>query len=142
VRDDACENPLELSDSTDVRSALGIRQFVSLIWIALGTFATGTKSFMIAALLPALAKDLSVTLTAAGQLVTLFAITYAVSSPILSALTAGVGRRNLLLISMTAFALANFSPVQSAAEHGLLRSRRSKANSPSNDQDARFFKSQ
>ena len=30
----------------------------------------------------------------------------------------------------------------SAAKHGLLRSRRSKANPPSNDQDARFFKSQ
>ena len=80
----------------------------SLTWLALGTFATGTESFMIAALLPGLASDLSVTLTAAGQLVTVFALTYAVSSPALSALTAGIGRRNLLLISMTAFALANF----------------------------------
>src|SRR6516225_6019416 len=96
------------SDSTDVRSAFGLRQFVPLIWIALGTFATGTESFMIAALLPGLASDLSVTLTAAGQLVTVFAITYSVSSPALSPLTAGVGRRNLLLISMTAFALPNF----------------------------------
>jgi len=91
-----------------VQAELGIRQFVPLTWIALGTFATGTESFMIAALLPGLASDLSVTLTAAGQLVTAFALTYAVSSPVLSALTAGVGHRNLLLISMTAFALANF----------------------------------
>jgi predicted MFS family arabinose efflux permease len=90
------------------QSAIGIRQFVPLTWLALGTFATGTESFMIAALLPGLAKDLSVTLTAAGQLVTVFALTYAVSSPALSALTASVGRRNLLLISMMAFALANF----------------------------------
>jgi predicted MFS family arabinose efflux permease len=90
------------------QSALGIRQFGPLTWVALGTFATGTESFMIAALLPGLASDLSVTLTAAGQLVTVFGLTYAVSSPVLSALTAGVGRRNLLLISMTAFALANF----------------------------------
>jgi predicted MFS family arabinose efflux permease len=89
-------------------ASVGIRQFVPLSWIALGTFATGTESFMIAALLPGLATDLSVTLTAAGQLVTVFGLTYAVSSPTLSALTAGVGRRNLLLISMTAFALANF----------------------------------
>jgi predicted MFS family arabinose efflux permease len=35
-------------------------------------------------------------------------LTYAISSPALSALTAGVGRRNLLLVSMIAFALANF----------------------------------
>ena len=95
-------------NSAEVQSAIGIRQFVPLTWLALGTFATGTESFMIAALLPGLARDLSVTLTAAGQLVPVFALTYAVSSPVLSALTAGVGRRNLLLMSMTAFALANF----------------------------------
>jgi predicted MFS family arabinose efflux permease len=95
-------------DATRLQPASGVRQFVPLTWIALGTFATGTESFMIAALLPGLASDLSVTLVAAGQLVTAFALTYAVSSPILSALTAGLGRRNLLLVSMTAFALANF----------------------------------
>ncbi len=95
-------------NATTVQSASGIRQFAPLTWIALGTFATGTESFMIAALLPGLAKDLSVTLTAAGQLITVFGLTYAVSSPALSALTAGVSRRNLLLFSMTGFALANF----------------------------------
>ena len=95
-------------DATKVQSASGVRQFVPLTWVALGTFATGTESFMIAALLPGLARDLSVTLIAAGQLVTVFGLTYAVSSPILSALTAGVRRRNLLVVSMAAFALANF----------------------------------
>jgi predicted MFS family arabinose efflux permease len=90
------------------QSASSFRQFAPLVWLALGTFATGTESFMIAALLPGLAHDLSVTLTAAGQLMTVFGLTYAVSSPLLSALTAGIGRRNLLLASMTAFALANF----------------------------------
>jgi predicted MFS family arabinose efflux permease len=92
----------------EAQSASGIRESAPLIWLALGTFATGTESFMIAALLPGLADDLSVTLVAAGQLITVFALTYAISSPVLSALTAGVGRRNLLLVSMTAFALANF----------------------------------
>jgi predicted MFS family arabinose efflux permease len=95
-------------NSAEVQSTSGIRQFAPLTWLALGTFATGTESFMIAALLPGLADDLSVTLVAAGQLITVFALTYAISSPVLSALTAGVGRRNLLLVSMTAFALANF----------------------------------
>jgi predicted MFS family arabinose efflux permease len=95
-------------NSAELRSASGVRQFAPIMWLALGTFATGTESFMIAALLPGLADDLSVTLIAAGQLITVFALTYAISSPVLSALTAGVGRRNLLLVSMTAFALANF----------------------------------
>jgi predicted MFS family arabinose efflux permease len=93
--------------SAQAGAAAGLRQFAPLVWLALGTFSTGTESFMIAALLPGLARDLSVTLTAAGQLMTVFGLTYAVSSPLLSALTAGIGRRNLLLVSMTAFALAN-----------------------------------
>jgi predicted MFS family arabinose efflux permease len=83
-------------------------EFAPLLWLALGTFATGTESFMIAALLPGLASDLSVSVTVAGQLMTVFALTYAVSSPLLAAATGGIGRRKLLLSSMAAFALANF----------------------------------
>ena len=105
---DAAKPQSAMPQSAMPQSASGLRQFLPLAWIALGTFATGTESFMIAALLPGLAKDLSVTLTAAGQLVTVFGLTYALSSPALSALTAGIGRRNLLLMSMAGFALANF----------------------------------
>lgn len=78
-----------------------------LYWFALGTFAIGTEGFMIAPLLPGLAQDLSVSLTAAGQLVTVFTLAYAFSSPILTALTGSIGRRNLLIGSMLAFAAAN-----------------------------------
>ena len=85
----------------------GPRSFAPLAWLALGTFATGTESFMIAPLLPRLASDLSVSITGAGQLVTAFALTYAFSSPLLSAATGSIGRRTLLLGAMSAFALAN-----------------------------------
>jgi predicted MFS family arabinose efflux permease len=78
-----------------------------LYWMALGTFAIGTEGFMIAPLLPNLAEDLSVGLVAAGQLVTVFTLSYAFSSPILTALTGGISRRNLLIISMAGFAVAN-----------------------------------
>ena len=78
-----------------------------LYWMALGTFAIGTEGFMIAPLLPRLAEDLSVGVVAAGQLVTVFTISYALSSPILTALTGGISRRNLLIISMAGFAAAN-----------------------------------
>ena len=57
------------------RSLQNVRQFAPLAWLALGTFATGTESFMIAPLLPALAADLSVRVTVAAQLVTVFALT-------------------------------------------------------------------
>lgn len=78
-----------------------------LFWLALGTFAVGTESFMIAGLLPDMAADLSVSVVAAGQLVTVFALAYALSSPILTALTGSFSRHSLLVGSMAAFTLAN-----------------------------------
>jgi predicted MFS family arabinose efflux permease len=79
-----------------------------LYWLTLGTFAIGTEGFMIAPLLPSLARDLSISLVSAGQLVTVFAFTYALSSPVLTALTGNLNRRRLLIASMLAFAAANF----------------------------------
>jgi predicted MFS family arabinose efflux permease len=78
-----------------------------IYWMALGTFAIGTEGFMIAPLLPRLAGDLSVSVAAAGQLVSVFALAYAFSSPILTALTGNLDRRRLLVLSMIGFALAN-----------------------------------
>jgi predicted MFS family arabinose efflux permease len=83
------------------------RSMGRLYWLALGTFAIGTEGFMIAPLLPDLAGDLGVGLAAAGQLVTVFALTYALSSPVLTALTGAIDRRRLLIASMLAFAAAN-----------------------------------
>ena len=59
-----------------------------IYWMALGTFAIGTESFMIAPLLPKIAADLSVSVSTAGQLVTAFTLALALSSPVLTALTA------------------------------------------------------
>jgi predicted MFS family arabinose efflux permease len=79
-----------------------------LYWLALGTFAIGTEGFMIAPLLPDLARDLSVSLVAAGQLVTVFSLTYALSSPVLTAFTGDINRRRLLIASIVSFDAANF----------------------------------
>jgi multidrug resistance protein len=78
-----------------------------LYWMALGAFAIGTEGFMIAGILPAVAKELSVSAATAGQLVTIFALAYAVSSPLTTALTSQHNRRKLLLVSMSAFAISN-----------------------------------
>lgn len=78
-----------------------------LYWLALGAFAVGTEGFMIAAILPKIASDLSVGIATAGQLVTIFALAYAVSSPILTALTGSIDRRGLLIFSMVLFAVSN-----------------------------------
>jgi len=78
-----------------------------LYLLAIGAFAIATEAFMIAPLLPGIAADLSVSVAAAGQLVTVFAFTFAISSPILTTLTGSLNRRSLLIIALTAFALAN-----------------------------------
>jgi MFS family permease len=85
-----------------VPDGIRITGVARLYWLALGTFAIGTEGFMIAPLLPDLAGDLSVSLVTAGQLVTVFALTYALSSPVLTALTGDIDRRRLLIGSMLA----------------------------------------
>lgn len=79
----------------------------SLVWLAIGAFAIGTEGLMIAGLLPAIATDFHSSVAAAGQLITIFALAYAVGSPILSALCGGLDRRRLLVFALLAFALAN-----------------------------------
>jgi predicted MFS family arabinose efflux permease len=94
-----------------------------LACLALGTFAIGTEGFMIAAILPNIAGSLSVSLQMAGQLVTVFTLVYAVSSPILTALTGRVGRRNLLLLTMGMFALGNVAAASASGYWSLLLAR-------------------
>ena len=79
----------------------------SLYTLALGTFAVGTEGFMIAAILPQVADSLRTSIEAAGQLVTIFALVYALSSPLLTALTASWPRRRLLMTSLAGFIFAN-----------------------------------
>ena len=83
------------------------RHHGALFGLAIGTFAVGTEGFMIAALLPAIAHSFSVSIAAAGQLVTIFALVYALSSPISTALTASLPRRKLLMLSLAGFCAAN-----------------------------------
>jgi predicted MFS family arabinose efflux permease len=79
-----------------------------LLPLVLGAFAIGTETFMITGVLPTIAADLRVSPSAAGALVTIFALAYAFGSPLLAIATAGVERRRLLLVAMGAFAAANF----------------------------------
>lgn len=78
-----------------------------LIWLALGAFAIGTEGYVVAGLLPTLAADLHVSLSAAGQLIAVFALAYAVGSPLLAVATGKMERKRLLLISLAAFGVLN-----------------------------------
>lgn len=90
-----------------------------LLVLALGTFAIGTGSFVFAGLLEGVAEELSVSVASAGHLVTIFAVTYAVGSPVLVTLTGRVGRRRLLVSAMALFVAGNLASVV-APTFGLL----------------------
>ena len=70
-------------------------------------FALGTDAFIIAGILPLLSRELGVTKSVAGQLVTSFALTYGVGAPILAAVTGRRSRVRVLLIALGAFGLLN-----------------------------------
>lgn len=80
------------------------------LWgLLLATFAIGTDDFIIAGVLPEIAADLEVSEAAAGQLVTVFSITYAVAAPVLAVATARLPRRVLIIGGLVVFALINFA---------------------------------
>jgi DHA1 family inner membrane transport protein len=78
-----------------------------LVPLALATFAVGTDAFVMAGLLPAIGADLDVSIPAAGQLVTVFALTLAVAAPVLSWLLSPLDRRKALQLALTVFVLGN-----------------------------------
>src|SRR6201990_889482 len=94
-----------------------------LLWLTLGAFAIGTEGFMIAGLLPALARDLNVGVLAAGHLVTAFSLTYAIGAPVMAVLTAGLERRRLVAVAIGGFALANVLAALAPGYFGLLGAR-------------------
>jgi predicted MFS family arabinose efflux permease len=78
-----------------------------LIWLSIGTFLIGAESFLVAGVLPQIAADLHAPLGISGQLVTAYAIAYAIGSPVLAALLGSAPRKAMLVTAITAFALSN-----------------------------------
>ncbi len=77
--------------------------------LAMGSFAMGTDSFVLAGILPNIAGDLHVSTAAAGQTTTVFALTYALAAPLLAGLTGALPRKPLMLAALGLFVLANLA---------------------------------
>ena len=80
---------------------------VQIAIMAIAAFVIVTTEFLIIGLLPALARDLNVSVTLAGQLVTLFAFTVMLFGPILTARLAHIDRRKLFTFILLVFAASN-----------------------------------
>lgn len=92
-------------------------------FLALGTFAIGTEGFMIAPLLPTIADDLGMSLSATATLVVVFTLVLAVSSPISTVLTASLRRRDTLLLAMAIFTAGNLIAALSSSFATLMLAR-------------------
>jgi predicted MFS family arabinose efflux permease len=75
--------------------------------LAVGGFAVGTSAYVVAGVLPAVSAELDVSLTAAGQLTTAFALAYAIGAPLLAVLTCRWERRTLLVTALLVAGLGN-----------------------------------
>ncbi|GCF11292.1 MFS transporter [Dictyobacter arantiisoli] len=78
-----------------------------IVLLALGMFALGTDAFVVAGVLPTIAREMQVSEGLAGQLVTVFSLTYGLGAPVLAALTGRWPRNRVLLVSLGAFCLVN-----------------------------------
>jgi MFS transporter, DHA1 family, inner membrane transport protein len=78
-----------------------------LFILALGMFAMGTDNFVVAGILPSVAESLHVTVSLAGQMVTVYALSYAVLAPVMAALGARWPRKLLLLWALGIFVVGN-----------------------------------
>jgi predicted MFS family arabinose efflux permease len=74
-----------------------------LLVLSLAAFAVGTDSFVIAGVLPDVSASLHVGTAAAGQLITAYALAYALLSPVMAAATAHWPRRTVLLVGLAVF---------------------------------------
>lgn len=81
---------------------------VALFALMIGAFAIGTTEFVIVGLVPTIAQSLAISVPSAGLLVSLYALSVAVSAPLLTAMTAHWQRRNVLLFLMAIFVVGNF----------------------------------
>ncbi len=75
--------------------------------LALGAFAVGTSGYIVSGVLPAVSRQLDVSVATAGQLGTAFAVAYAIASPLLATFTGRWERRRLLVIALLVSALGN-----------------------------------
>ncbi|WP_431201334.1 MFS transporter [Bradyrhizobium betae] len=96
---------------------------MSVFWLAVAAFAIGTEAFVIAGLLPTIAADLQISVPAAGQLVSVYALTYAVGSPILAVTLNNIDRRTVLTLALSAFIAGNLLAVAASGFALLMASR-------------------
>jgi len=101
----------------------GNRMPVAVLILTLSTFALGTSEFIIMGLLPEVARDLYVSIPAAGWIVTAYALGIAIGGPVMALASARLPRRRALIVLMGVFILGNALCALSSAYGFLIAAR-------------------
>ena len=80
-----------------------------LLVLALGMFALGTDSYVVAGVLPEISRAFGVSVGAAGQMTTVYSVTFALLAPVIAAIAASVPRKNMLLAGAAIFVISNLA---------------------------------
>lgn len=88
-------------------SSLSRSDWTLVLSLSLLTFVLGTSEFVIVGILPDIASGLSISIATAGSLVSAFAISFAVGTPITMSLTSHLPKRKLMLGLTILFTILN-----------------------------------
>ncbi|MBM7602926.1 DHA1 family purine base/nucleoside efflux pump-like MFS transporter [Metabacillus crassostreae] len=80
---------------------------IKVFILALSTVAVGLVELIVGGILPTIAKDFNISLSSAGQLISVFALIYAIAGPVLLVMTSKVERKKLYIISLFVFFTGN-----------------------------------
>jgi DHA1 family inner membrane transport protein len=94
-----------------------------LLMLAMGMFAMGTDNFVVAGILPSIAEALNTSVSLAGQMVTVYALFFAILAPVMAALTGGWPRKTLLVLALGVFVAGNAISAVSTEINTVLASR-------------------
>ncbi|WP_309110617.1 MFS transporter [Saccharothrix sp.] len=106
--------------STDLRPGLSrSRTNLALAALFLAAFIMGSAELIVVGILNLIADDMGVSISAAGSLVTAYALGISIGGPVLTAVTIKFARKQLLQLSLAAYILGNVIAVV-ATSFGLL----------------------
>jgi len=100
-----------------------LKQRFIIYLLAFGGFLVGTAEMVIAGILDMIADDFRIPVGLAGQSVTMYALVFAIGTPILIAASSRIERRTLLLIAYAVFIAGNLTAFASGSFGFFLLSR-------------------
>ena len=81
---------------------------LTIIFLALGAFVTGTAEFVVSGILELISFEMDVSISLAGQLITIYSLSYAFGALFLVMLTSKFDRKKVLLYAIFTFIIGNF----------------------------------